>query len=144
MKKHIFNTTNWVYGFFISLLGFSQGCSVFGGSTVMYDPVHPEPEGVRQVIKGTVTDKSGNPIPNISVKAMVNKNIELRGGTMQDGYFILDYNAEIGEKVNYVITFRDTDGEENGLFKPQTQTMEIQAIEETVKELNVILEDAAE
>lgn len=110
MKKRLIKTSNWIYGALISLLGFSQGCSITG--PLMYGP--PPPLNSAAVsIKGMVTNKADKPINNITVIITGGDQSPFVTNTDKNGeYSVWATSESIDTKYN--LMFRDDDGSENG------------------------------
>lgn len=113
MKKSILNTSNRIYGFIISLLGFSLGCQSCGQQAKMYGSPTVEygTPMATYIFSGKVTNADKTPIEGIEItvkdaKTTVNQLTDKSG----------DYKLEYVDfpKGNVEITYKDIDGAKNG------------------------------
>lgn len=111
------NSANRIYGFLISLLGFSQGCSTIGGHSDLYGPPPVPAYGcpaARHIISGRVTGQNNDPIKDIVVKIKsIDHNIDGGVFTNSNGEYVFEETSPL-TNITYNITFKDIDGAENG------------------------------
>lgn len=105
MKNKILKSSNWLYGLIIGLLGFTQGCNIYG--PVEYGVPHADYK-----ISGRVTDAKNNPIKGIEITVKDVYYDEAKPQTDASG----NYSMEFSEFPNrsFEIVYKDLDGAENG------------------------------
>lgn len=118
---HLLKGTNWILAGLITLLGFSCSNDLDNDDDLLceYGTPHATYE-----IKGKVTDRQNNPIPNIQIE--LRDSVPSRGWAQSDTIYTNnegEFTWEIGEfpGMTFKLTAIDTDDESNGgLFARDT------------------------